>query len=143
MARFRVFYIERQPKDSGGQIDLRASAARPGNYFKETDWEEQVDAANAIAALDSFFRDHASQADGVMIVEEDGRGHPVEGLDYDPDRTYIWIEEGKMMEYQGMAEATVGAVSCPLCDGSGEVDEEIAQEFTDIWHSNEYVEEGS
>ena len=29
MARFRVFYIERQPKD-GGQIDLRATAARPG-----------------------------------------------------------------------------------------------------------------
>jgi hypothetical protein len=142
MARFRVFYIERQPKD-GGQIDLRATGSRPGEYLKETDWEEQVDAANATAALDSFFRDHANQADGVMIVEEDGRGHPVEGLDYDPDRTYIWIEEGKMMEYQGMAEATAGKVSCPLCDGSGEVDEEIAQEFTDIWHSNEYVEEGS
>ena len=142
MARFRVFYIERQPKD-GGQIDLRATGARPGDYLKETDWEEQVDAANATAALDSFFRDHASQADGVMIIEEDGRGHPVEGLGYDPDRTYIWIEEGKMMEYQGMAEATAGTVSCPLCDGSGEVDEEIAQEFRDIWHSNEYVEEGS
>ncbi len=142
MARFRVFYIERQPKD-GGQIDLRATGARPGDYLKETDWEEQVDAANAVAALDSFFRDHASQADGVMIVEEDGRGHPVEGLDYDPDRTYIWIEEGKMMEYQGMAEATAGKISCPLCDGSGEVDDEIAKEFTDIWHSNEYVEESS
>lgn len=142
MARFRVFYIERQPKD-GGQIDLRATAARPGNYLKETDWEEQIDAANATAALDSFFRDHANQADGVMIVEEDGRGHPVEGLNYDPDRTYIWIEEGKMMEYQGMAESTAGTVSCPLCDGSGEVDEEIAQEFSDIWHSNEFVEGGS
>ena len=142
MARFRVFYIERQPKD-GGQIDLRATGARPGDYLKETDWEEQVDAANAVAALDSFFRDHASQADGGMIVEEDGRGHPVEGLDYDPDRTYIWIEEGKMMEYQGMAEATAGKISCPLCDGSGEVDDEIAKEFTDIWHSNEYVEESS
>ena len=142
MARFRVFYIERQPKD-GGQIDLRATGARPGDYLKQTDWEEQVEAADAIAALDSFFRDHASQADGVMIVEEDGRRHPVEGLDYDPDRTYIWIEEGKMMEYQGMAEATAGKVSCPLCDGSGEVDDEIAKEFTDIWHSNEYVEESS
>ena len=41
------------------------------------------------------------------------------------------------------AEATEGAVSCPLCDGSGEVDEEIAQEFADIWHNNEYVEEES
>ena len=142
MARFRVFYIERQPKD-GGQIDLRATAARPGNYLKETDWEEQVEAANATAALDSFFRDHASQVDGVMIIEEDGRGHPVEGLDYDPDRTYIWIEDGKMMEYQGMAEAKAGTVSCPLCDGSGEVDDEIAQELTDIWHTNEYTEEGS
>ncbi len=143
MARFRVFYIERQPKDSGGQIDLRAAAARPGHSFKETDWAEQVEAANATAALDSFFRDHAGRAEGVMIIEEEGRGHPVEGLDYDPDRTYVWVEDGKLLEYQGMAEATAGAVSCPLCDGSGEVDEEIAQEFTDIWHSNEYVEEGS
>lgn len=143
MARFRVFYIERQPRDGGAQIDLRAAAATPGEYFKETDWEEQVEAANAPAALDSFFRDHAGHAEGVMIIEEDGRGHPVEGLDYDPDRTYVWVEEGKLMEYQGMAEATAGAVSCPLCDGSGEVDEEIAQEFADIWHDNEYVEEES
>ena len=91
MARFRVFYIERQPKD-GGQIDLRATAARPGNYLKETDWEEQVEAANATAALDSFFRDHASQVDGVMIIEEDGRGHPVVrlnifGIDREPPFT--------------------------------------------------------
>ncbi len=140
MARFRVFYVERQPKEGGGQIDLRAAASRPGSYFKETDWEEQVDAANATAALDSFFREHAGNAEGVMIIQEDGLGHPVEGIDYDPDRTYVWVEEGKLMEYQGMAEATEGAVSCPLCDGSGEVDEEIAQEFTDIWHNNEYVE---
>jgi hypothetical protein len=143
MARFRVFYIERQPRDGGGQIDLRATAARPGDYLKETDWEEQVEAASATDALDSFFRDHASQSDGVLIIEEDGRGHPIEGLDYDPDRTYIWVEEGKMMEYQGMAEATAGKVSCPLCDGSGELDEEIAEEFTDIWHKNEYSEGGS
>ena len=143
MTRFRVFYIERQPKDGGGQIDLRAAVARPGSYFKETDWEEQVEAPSANAALDSFFREHAGHAEGVMIIEEDGRGHPVEGIDYDPDRTYVWIEDGKMMEYQGMAEATAGAVSCPLCDGSGEVDEEIAQEFADIWHNNEYVEEES
>ncbi|MBW1758428.1 MAG: hypothetical protein JRJ80_19980 [Deltaproteobacteria bacterium] len=143
MARFRVFYIERQPKDGGGRIDLRAAGARPGSYFKETDWEEQVEAPNAKAALDSFFREHAGHAEGVMIIEEDGRGHPVEGIDYDPDRTYVWVEDGKLMEYQGMAEATAGAISCPLCDGSGEVDEEIAQEFSSIWHSNEYVEEES
>ncbi|HEY5640947.1 MAG TPA: hypothetical protein VIW01_12955 [Dehalococcoidia bacterium] len=143
MPRFRVFYVERQPKDGGEQIDLRAAGARPGGYFKETDWEEQVEGKNAPAALDSFFREHAGHAEGVMIIEEDGRGHPIEGLDYDPDRTYVWVEEGNLMEYQGMAEATAGAVSCPLCDGSGEVDEEIAQEFTEVWHSNEYAEEES
>ncbi len=143
MSRFRVFAWERQARGGGGRIALRVAAERPGHYFKRSDGEEQVEAANAAAALDSFFREHAGHAEGVMIIEEDGRGHPVEGIDYDPDRTYVWIEDGKMMEYQGMAEATAGAVSCPLCDGSGEVDEEIAQEFADIWHSNEYVEEES
>ena len=33
------------------------------------------------------------------------------------------------MEYQGMDETTPGMVTCPLCGGEGEVEEEIADEF--------------
>ena len=142
MARFRIVDPDRQPKDAGQQVDLRAPAPRPGTYFKETDWEEQVEAKNSASALDSFFREHAGHAENVLLIEEDGLGHPVSGLNYDPDRTYVWVEEGNLMEYQGMTEATEGAVTCPLCDGAGEVDEEIAQEFSDVWHDTEIVEEG-
>lgn len=140
MPRYRVFYVERQPKNAGTLRDVRDALAGGHRYFKETDWEEPVEANNAPGALDVFFADHAGHGE-VMIIEEDGRGYPVEGLSYDPDRTYVWIEEGSLMEYQGMAEATPGAVTCPLCDGEGEVDEEIAQEFADVWADTEYVEE--
>ncbi len=45
------------------------------------------------------------------------------------------------MEYQGMTEASEGTVTCPLCDGEGEVDEEIAGEFASVWSQSEYTEE--
>jgi len=108
--------------------------------FKETEWEETVEAPNSSGALDAFLREHAGAMENVLIIEEDGRGHPIPGLSYDPDRTYVWVEEGSLMEYQGMTEATAGAVTCPLCDGTGEVDEEIANEFAEVWESAEFDE---
>jgi hypothetical protein len=141
MARYRIFYVERQPKNAGTLNDVRDALAGGHRFFKETDWEEPIEANNAAAALDSFFREHAGHPESVMIIEEDGRSYPVPTLDYDPDRTYVWIEGGSLMEYQGMAEATEGTVTCPLCDGAGEVDEEIAREFADVWSDTELVEE--
>ena len=64
-----------------------------------------------------------------MWIDERGESRAVEGLSYDPHKTYIWVENGKLMEYQGLDEATPGKVSCPLCDGSGEVTVEAADEY--------------
>lgn len=144
MARYRVFYMERKPKEAGSvYIDPDGQLVLPNNIgvLKETDWEETVEASNPEGALDEFFREHAGGVDKVLVVEEDGRGHPVTGINYDPDRTYIWIEDGNLMEYQGMAAASEGTVTCPLCDGEGEVDEDIAQEFSSVWSQGEYTEE--
>ncbi|MEX0683652.1 MAG: hypothetical protein WD904_13065 [Dehalococcoidia bacterium] len=141
MPTFRVFYLERKPKDSDNvRLDPRAAIGSRGEVFSETEWEETVEAPGASQALDAFFRDHAGAMDEVLIVEEDGKGHPIPGLDYDPDRTYVWVEEGSLMEYQGMTEGTAGAVTCPLCDGTGEVDEEIAAEFSEVWEEAEFEE---
>jgi hypothetical protein len=141
MARFRIFYMEREGRDkapSAGVEQVWSGITRGSEVFKETEWEEQVEAGNIGDALDSFFREHAGAHEDVLIVEEDGRGYPVPGLDYDPDRTYVWVEDGNLMEYQGITEATEGAVTCPLCDGTGEIDEDLAAEFEEVWNSAEY-----
>jgi hypothetical protein len=63
-------------------------------------------------------------------VDETGQSHELQGLDYDPEKTYIWIEDDKLMEFQGVGEATPGMATCPLCGGEGEVVAEVAEEFT-------------
>ena len=96
----------------------------------ESEWEESYDAHNAAAALSGFFADHAPDRTNIALIEEDGSTRPV-GDDFDPDHTYIWVEDGSLMEYQGLQEATPGTVACPLCDGTGEVDEAVAEEYAD------------
>ena len=139
MPTYRIFYSERGSKV--GSVTMHVYA-RTEEYADETEWEETVDARNEAAALDEFFKEHAPHSEGVHIVEETGEPRPLEGLEpFDPLRTYVWIEDGKMMEYQGLAEATPGMVTCPLCEGAGEVDEELAQEFLEEY-GPEAEEEG-
>lgn len=96
----------------------------------ETEWEEEVEGGDGAAALEAFFREHVSDRSNVMWVDEDGEGQQiVGGAEYVPDKTYIWMENGKLMEYQGLDEATPGMVSCPLCEGAGEVTVEVADEY--------------
>jgi hypothetical protein len=97
--------------------------------YSETEWEEEVEGKDAVAVLDTFFKEHVRDNSELLWVDETGESRPVEGLSYDPARTYIWIEDGKMMEYQGVDEATPGMVSCPLCEGQGEITIEQADEY--------------
>jgi hypothetical protein len=46
-----------------------------------------------------------------------------------------------MLEYQGIDEATPGMVTCPLCNGHGEVDQDTAAEFDEVWSGDEEEEE--
>jgi len=128
MPNYRVFYVERTPKDDS-TVSLTDMFERAPDDFEETDWEETYDGHNAEKALAGFFQDHA--ADGaIQIMEEDGSSRDVGGNEaFDPDRTYVWVEDGHMMEYQGMDEATPGMVSCPMCDGTGEVEEAVAEGY--------------
>lgn len=96
----------------------------------EIEWEEEVEARNPVDALDSFFREHTTDRTQVMRVDEAGQSHKLVGLeDYNPEISYIWIEDDKLMEYQGLDEATAGMVTCPLCGGDGEVADEVVQQF--------------
>jgi hypothetical protein len=134
MPTYRVYYAERMPH--GGRDWMRALAARrldadPEEIrHREIEWEEQLEARSVAEALDAFFREHVQDRTQVMWLDEARQSHELEGLDYDPEKTYIWIEDDKLMEYQGMDEATPGMVTCPLCGGEGEVVAEVAEEFT-------------
>lgn len=125
MPTYRVYYCERESQEpiSGPKLP------RSHDYYKETEWEEEVDAASVSGALDAFFKEHVRDNSELMAVDEDGESHPVAGLEYDSGVTYIWVENGNLMEFQGVDTATPGLVTCPLCDGAGEVDEEIADQF--------------
>ena len=133
MARYRIFYAEHGPADDSSLTAAPEPPAFSDNgddAEEESEWEESYEANNAEAALAGFFGDHAPDSSNIALVEEDGNTSPVGG-GFDPDRTYIWVEDGALMEYQGIQEATPGTVSCPLCDGSGEVDEAVAEEYAE------------
>ncbi len=147
MPTYRVYYAEREPSRQD-TIESRIGRSYPqrSEPYKETEWEEEVEAPDLPGALDAFFKDHVRDDSRLMWVDEDGESHPVEGLEgagpgrteWDPAKTYIWVEDSpehgrRMMEYQGIDEATPGMVTCPLCDGRGEVDEEVADEFLETW----------
>src|SRR3990172_3082739 len=133
MATFRVYFAERMAR--GAQDWMRTYGLhRSGTQLdeltpSETRWEEEVEARNAAEALAAFFREHVADSEQVMWVDEAGASRRIEGLEYDPEKTYIWIEEDRLMEYEGMDEATPGMVACPLCGGEGEVEEALAEEF--------------
>jgi len=145
---YRVYFAEREPGGSAGSSPLlhehnRVMYGPNREVFSETEWEEEVEARSPVAALEAFFREHARSSNDLRWVDEAGDSQEVAGLDYDPDKTYIWIENDKLMEYQGIDEATAGKVSCPLCEGNGEVDPEVADEYLAIWEPEEGATEGS
>ncbi len=134
MPSFRVYYAERMPRGArdwmrtSGLAGAGAQTEEMGH--KEVEWEEEVEATDARRALDSFFREHAKERAQVMWVDDTGESHQIRGIDdYDPEKTYIWIEDDKLMEYQGMDESALGMATCPLCRGEGEVVSEVAEEF--------------
>ena len=133
MASYRVYFAERMPRGARDWMRMagyRTLGSDPEEMRHEVvEWEEEVEAQSAPEALDAFFREHVRDRSELMWVDDSGQSHELEGLDYDPEVTYIWIEDDKLMEYLGMDESTPGMVTCPLCGGEGEVPEEIAEEF--------------
>ncbi len=134
MPTFRVYYVERMPRGARDWMrtyGMSSAGSEPeGASDEEVEWEEEVEASSVAEALEAFFREHVPDRAQVMWVDEAGESHELRGIeDYDPDKSYIWIEDDKMMEYQGMDEAAPGMATCPLCGGEGEVIAEVADEF--------------
>ena len=135
MTSYKIYYSERElAKGQGASIvgDVLGSAggSLPPLEVVGDQWEETVDARTIQDAMETFFREHGVGRDGVHILEESGGSRPVEeGEAWDPDRSYVWVEDGKLMEFEGLEERAPGMVDCPLCDGEGEVAEAIADDY--------------
>jgi hypothetical protein len=129
MTTYRIFYVEHTPKSHEAGADVRDLYVLDEEEFEDSEWEETYEGGNSERALAGFFQDHAPSGD-IRIIEEDSALRDVGGNEgFDPDRTYLWVEDGRLMEYQGMEEATPGMVACPMCDGTGEVTEAEAEDY--------------
>ena len=163
MRTYRVYYAEREFGPEGGPSPIaitRSSLYRAQRYTSETEWVGEIEAPDVQGALDQFFKEHVRDNGELAWVDEAGVAHPVTGLEYDPEKTYIWVEPGpapepnlssgsfpliggpvpfalpsgdRYMEFQGIDEAAPGTVTCPLCDGHTEIAKEQAAEFQTAW----------
>jgi hypothetical protein len=133
LANFRVYYVERTVRDPRGGLARALGAS--GDEARvpqgdETEWEEDVEAENARDALSLFFKDHLGSSGDLGYIDEEGRTQrPFRIDDFDVNRTYVWTEGDKFMEYQGIEQVDADLVTCPLCGGSGQVLREVADQF--------------
>lgn len=137
MPTYRIYYFERQltgvrPRDyleHLGWDRIEPEAEIPQGT--ETEWEEDIEAEDERDALRIFFRDHLKDEADLGYLDE--RGEPQRPWrldDLDPERTYLWVEGDKLMQYQGI-ESLANLVACPLCGGSGRVSPDVAEEFAE------------
>jgi hypothetical protein len=135
MPSYRVNYLGRSSNapGSGAPNDLPNFMTNRQSGLTETEFEDELQATTPEQALGAFFGEHTERREDVMMLGADGRAHAIEGVtDYDPDTVYLWIEDGMMMEYQGIEEMTPGKAICPMCNGSGEIDEAVADDYDKI-----------
>jgi hypothetical protein len=133
---YRIYYTERDPStpvDTSrytSPIERLPGYGRARDAIDETEWEEEAEGRDRAAALEAFFAGHVGSRSDVMWVDNNGESHPIEGVgDYNPEMTYLGMEDGKLLEYQGLDEATPGSPASPLCEGAGEVSVEVAAEY--------------
>jgi hypothetical protein len=140
MPRFRIYYVARRPHGIHLDSEYTRSLEEPRGLLRhgEMNWEEDVEATNVREALRAFFEEHLERLSDVAYMDENGRTQrPYRLEDFDPDRTYVWTEGDKLMEFQGIENLEGGLVPCPLCGGSGEVTPDVADEFEVIEEEDE------
>ena len=140
MPRFRIYYVARRPHGMRLDSEYTRSLEEPRGLLRhgEMNWEEDVEAKNVRDALQVFFEEHLERLSDLSYIDENGRTQrPYRTEAFDPDRTYVWTEDDRLMEFQGIENLEGGLVPCPLCDGSGEVTPDIAKEFEEIEEEGE------
>ncbi len=136
MPKYRIFYIERTVDPRALYRYYNTPAQSPesrwrGEQVHQANWEEEIEASNAVEALETFFREHAGGRDDVLRLDHElGKGIPIDSFrGYETDETYLWTEDDKLMEYEGIEAMTFGRTICPLCQGRGGIDHALADYY--------------
>jgi hypothetical protein len=140
MPRFRIYYVARRPHGIRIDSEYTRSLEEPRGLLshREMTWEEDLEARNAREALRAFFEEHLERLSDLAYIDDDGRTQRSRRIDdFDPNRTYVWTEGDRLMEFQGIENLEGGLVPCPLCGGSGEVTPDVAKEFEEIEEEGE------
>ncbi len=140
MPRFRIYYVARRPHGMRIDSEYTRSLEEPRGLLRhgEMNWEEDVEAKNVRDALQVFFEEHLERLSDLAYIDENGRTQrPFRIEDFDPDRTYVWTEGDRLMQFQGIENLEGGLVPCPLCGGSGEVTPGVAEQFEEIEEEDE------
>ncbi len=140
MPRFRIYYVARRPHGMRISSEYTRSLEEPRGLLshREMTWEEDLEARNAREALRAFFEEHLERLSDLAYIDDDGRTQRSRRIDdFDPNRTYVWTEGDRLMEFQGIENLEGGLVPCPLCGGSGEVTPGVAKEFEEIEEEGE------
>jgi hypothetical protein len=140
MPNFRIYYVARRPHGIRLDSEYTRSLEEPRGLLRhgEMNWEEDIEARNPREALRTFFEEHLERLSDLAYIDENGRTQrPYRIDDFDPNRTYVWTEGDRLMEFQGIENLEGGLVPCPLCGGSGEVTPEIADQFEEIEDEDE------
>ena len=140
MPRFRIYYVARRPHGIRIDSEYTRSLEEPRGLLshREMTWEEDLEARNAREALRAFFEEHLERLSDLAYIDEHGHTQRPRRIDdFDPNRTYVWTEDDKLMEFQGIENLEGGLVPCPLCGGSGEVAPDVAKEFEETEEEGE------
>ena len=140
MPRFRIYYVARRPHGMRIDSEYTRSLEEPRGLLRhgEMNWEEDVEAKNVRDALQVFFEEHLERLSDLAYIDENGRTQrPFRVEDFDPDRTYVWTEDDRLMQFQGIENLEGGLVPCPLCGGNGEVTPDVAEQFEEIEEEDE------
>lgn len=140
MPRFRIYYAARRPHGIRIDSEYTRSLEEPRGLLRhgEMNWEEDVEARNAREALRAFFEEHLERLSDLAYIDDDGHTQRPRRIDdFDSDRTYVWTEGDRLMEFQGIENLEGGLVPCPLCGGSGEVTPDVAKEFEETEEEGE------
>jgi hypothetical protein len=133
MPSYRIFYVGRIPPGDGESYRYVWTQHVRHQAFPRPpaiEFEDVVEARRPSEALEAFFQNHVPHREDVQQVADDGYAYEIEGVgDYDPDATYVWIEDELLMEYEGLDEMTPGLVTCPLCNGTGEIDQDLVEYY--------------